>query len=40
MMRHRATAPLQAPEGSIWIPAFAGKVGFLEGCWRLFTTLG
>ncbi len=26
--------------GSIWIPAFAGKVGFLKGWWRLVTTLG
>ncbi|ATC30978.1 hypothetical protein CA606_00685 [Caulobacter vibrioides] len=24
--------------GSIWIPAFAGKVGFLEGYWRLLAT--
>ncbi|AWC68644.1 hypothetical protein CA606_20105 [Caulobacter vibrioides] len=30
----------RAPVGSIWIPAFAGKVGFLEERWRLLPTLG
>jgi hypothetical protein len=29
-----------ATVGSIWIPAFAGKVGFMEEWWRLITTLG
>ncbi|PIC01182.1 hypothetical protein CSW60_06550 [Caulobacter sp. X] len=40
MMRSRAALNDWVSVGSIWVPAFAGKVGFLDSDWRLETTLG
>jgi hypothetical protein len=38
MTRHHAALNETLSEGSIWVPALAGKVGFLEGWWRLLPT--
>ena len=32
MVRHRTGLNGKTPGGSIWVPAFAGKVGFMDGC--------